>query len=145
MKIIKAVESDCPSIDAAIKEEFPYVEFSQQKISEKMSSPNFFIIKAMQGNIFAGFAELEFFFTQKEARLNAVWVDTSFRNQGFATQMVERLLHECRHKHLQRVFLLVKEGNSIGKALYSKAGFAFEKPHEKVLDGSKVAVWEKEL
>jgi ribosomal protein S18 acetylase RimI-like enzyme len=139
MKIKRAKETDAEALDEAIKTEFPYTFFTPEKISEKIKSPNFLILTAWQGNICTGFIEVELL--GREARLNGVYVEEAWRGQKIATQLIQKAIHECKRKHIGRVFLLVREGNEGAKELYKKTGFKFEKMHDREIDGNKVEVW----
>ena len=88
-----------------------------------------------------GFSEIEFFFEKSEARLNAIYVEESWRDQGIAKRMIAKLINECKHKKINRLFLLVKVKNEDAKALYERTGFTFEKMHEKEIQGDKVEEW----
>jgi ribosomal protein S18 acetylase RimI-like enzyme len=140
-----ATPQDAEWLDNIIKREFPYTDFSPEKIISRINDKRFLVFVAWQGNIPSGFAELELFKENEEARLNAVYVEDAMRLQRFGTKLVEHCLHVVRHMHFHRVFLLVKEGNANAKRLYERIGFKFEGLHNKELDGSKVEVWSIEL
>lgn len=143
MKIGYASIEDAEWLDSVIKEEFPYTDFSKDKIESRIGSENFLVFVARQKNIILGFCELELFVEKKEARLNAVYVSEAWRLQKIGSKLVEKAVHEAHHKHLKRVFLLVKVDNDSAKRLYKRIGFEFEGMHDKELDGSKVEVWAK--
>jgi len=141
--INKICEDECAELSGMLQSEFPYIDLSCKKISEKISKENFFLIKCHQKNIVLGFAELEFL--EKRARLNAIFVEEAFRGQGIATKLIRHLIHEAKRKRTHIIFLLVKERNFPAKELYIKNGFDYVKMHTKELDGSKVEVWEKHI
>jgi ribosomal protein S18 acetylase RimI-like enzyme len=145
MEVIRAKDTQSEWINEIIKEEFPYFSLTPEKIKERMSNDKFIILIAEQGNIDIGFIEVELFLEKKEARLNAIFVEEAWRAQGFAKKMIERVVRECKRKGIERIFLLVKEENENAKALYSKEGFAFEKMHDKIIDGSDIEVWAKKI
>ena len=141
-KIEKIMDEDVADIQQFIDYFFPYTQLNEEKISKKINTENFFLIKHHQKNIITGFTEVEFFFDKKEARLNAIFVDEGWRGQRIATKLVKKCIHEVkRRKHIHRLFLLVKEENQAAKGLYRKVGFEFEKEHDKEIDGSKIEVW----
>ena len=141
MKVEKAKVIDAEWLDEVIKKEFPYTEFTPQKIASRITDPHFLVLIAKQANILTGFIELELFPDTKEARLNAVFVEGSWRGQKIGTRLVRQAINECKHKRIQRLFLLVKIGNTAGKGLYKKVGLKFEKLHDKIIEGSQVEVW----
>ncbi|MBT4870145.1 MAG: GNAT family N-acetyltransferase [Candidatus Diapherotrites archaeon] len=139
----KVKEKDCAELSDMLQDEFPYIDLSKKKISEKLGKKNFFLIKCHQKNIILGFAELNFL--EKKARLNAIFVEEAFRGQGIATKLIHHLIHESKRRRIHTIFLLVKERNFPAKELYIKNGFDFKEMHNKELDGSKVEVWEKHI
>jgi len=141
LKIEKAKAEYSNWLDETIKKEFPYTEFTPNKIASRITDPHFLILVAKQVNILTGFIELELFLETKEARLNAVFVESSWRGQHIGTRLVQQAINECKHKRIQRLFLLVKVENEAGKALYKKNGLKFEKLHDKIIEGSQVEVW----
>jgi len=145
MEIKLATPFDAEWLDRVIKREFPYTEFSPEKIISRINDNRFMIFVVWQGNISAGFLDLELFEEKEEARLNALYVEDAMRLQHFGTKLVEHCLHHLRHLHFHRVFLLVKENNANAKRLYERMGFKFEGMHNKELDGSKVEVWAIQL
>ncbi len=141
-KISPVEKEDIEDVEQFIEYFFPYTAITKEKIAEKLKLDNFFLIKHHQKNILTGFAEIEFFFDKKEARLNAVFVEEAWRGQRIATKLVKKCIHEVkRRKHIHRFFLLVKESNLAAKNLYRKCGFEFESTHDKIIDGSVVEVW----
>jgi len=145
MNIEKAKPTDADWLDEVIKIEFPYTEFTPEKIIERINNPKYLILISKQVNIYTGFTELELFPEKKEARMNALYVQDGWRDQKIGTMLVEQCINECKHKKIQRLFLLVKVGNTGAKYLYEKTGFVFEKMHDKILDGSEVEVWAQEI
>ena len=143
VKILKADRADAPLLDEVIRREFPYTEFSSEKIEERFNDPSFLVLKAVRGNSFTGFADTEFFSVVNEARMNAVYVEKLWRRKKIATKLVKEVLEECRARGVTRVFLLVKAENGAAKLLYKKLDFKFEKMHDKEIEGSKVEVWSR--
>lgn len=143
-KIIPAKEIDVFWIKKVIGEEFPYTIFSEQDISEKISDDSFFVWVAYLNNIPLGFVEAEFF-DDFSCRLNAVWVENSFRCQKIGTKLVKKVIRECMKRNTIKLFLLVKEKNTIAKELYKNLGFVFDRVHDKIIDDSKVEVWIKKI
>jgi ribosomal protein S18 acetylase RimI-like enzyme len=141
LKIEKAKTDSSEWLDEVIKREFPYTEFNPDKIASKITDPKYLILVAKQENILTGFIELELFSENKEARLNAVFVESCWRGQKIGTRLVRQAINECKHKRIQRLFLLVKISNNAGKGLYKKVGLKFEKLHDKIIEGSQVEVW----
>jgi ribosomal protein S18 acetylase RimI-like enzyme len=141
-KISKIEKEDVSDVEQFIEYFFPYTPITKEKIVEKLKMDNFFLIKHHQKNIITGFAEVEFFFDKKEARLNAIFVGEAWRGQRIATKLMKKCIHEVkRKKHIHRLFLLVKESNLAAKNLYRKSGFEFESIHDKIIDGCVVEVW----
>lgn len=145
MNIIQAKKEDAEWLDEVIKIEFPYTEFSKNKIAGKITDSNFDILLAKQGNIQVGFCESELFLLKKEARLNAIFVEDAWRDQGIAKAMIAQTINDCKHKRIQKLFLLVKEENIAAKKLYEKTGFKFVGMHDRKIDDSNIEVWEQKI
>ena len=145
MNIEKAGPKHVTWLDEVIKREFPYTKFTPEKIISRINDPKFVILVARQENIMTGFAEMELFLAAHEARLNGIYVEDAWRDQGIAKMLIEKLINTCKHKKVQRLFLLVKENNEDAKALYKKTGFVFEKIHEKKIEDSTVEVWAQKV
>lgn len=143
MKYDKVSEQDVQIIEEIIKQEFPYTTYTTEKISSKIKDKKYFILKAHQKNIFAGFAELEFFET--EARLNAIYVEEAWRGQKISLKLVKKLIHEAKRRRIHKIFLLVKETNLAAKNLYKKTGFKFEKIHERQIENTNIEVWSQHI
>ena len=142
LNITKATPKDVDWLNDVIKREFPYTTFDPEKIIERMNNPKYVILIAKQANILVGFAELELFLDKKEARMNAVFVEDSWRGQRIGTTLVGKCINECKHKKVQRLFLLVKKDNKGAKHLYKDEGFNFVEMHDKIIDESEVEMWE---
>ena len=145
MNITLAKKEDVAWIDEIIKIEFPYIEFNKKRIIEKINDSNFNILIARQGNIQVGFCETELFIEKKEARLNAIFVEDAWRDQGIAKALISQTINDCKHKKIQRIFLLVKEENINAKAVYEKTNFKFVGMHDKIIDESNIEVWEQKI
>ena len=145
MNIEKAKTEHSEWIDGIIKEEFPYTTFTPKHIQERINNQKYLILVAKQENIFTGFIELEIFQEKKEARLNAVFVEDAWRAQKIGTKLVEQAINECKHKKLQKIFLLVKENNEGAKHLYTNTGFKFEKIHDKIIEGTTIEQWGQKI
>ncbi len=141
LNIDTAKKEDVPWLDQKISEEFPYTQFTPQKIEEKITDPKFLVLIAKQENIYTGFCEIELFLDKKEARLNGIYVEDAWRDQGIAKAMIARMLEYCKANKIERLFLLVKKTNENAKALYKTTKFTFEKIHEKEIEGTEVEVW----
>ena len=68
MDICIAKPSDAEWLDEIIRIEFPYTDFSPEKILSRISDPKYLILIAEQKNLVVGFADIEFFEDIKEAR-----------------------------------------------------------------------------
>lgn len=145
MNITLANEKDVEWLNEVIRIEFPYTEFNEKKITEKINNPNFCILVARQGNIQIGFCETELFTQKQEARLNAIFVEDAWRDQGIGKTLIEYTINQCKHKRIQKIFLLVKKENVGAKTLYKKTNFDFIKMHDKKIDDSDIEVWEQKI
>ena len=141
MNIEKAKPSEAEWLDEIIRREFPYTEFNPEKIIDRINNPNYSILIVRQTNIMVGFLDLEFFTDKAEARMNAVYIEDAWRGKRLATALIEQAINECRHKKITRLFLLVKKDNEGAKQLYLDTGFAYEKMHDKIIEGNEVEVW----
>ena len=145
MEIEKAMPPQAEWINGRIRIEFPYTTFTPKKIEERMCDLRYCVLIAKQKNILTGFAELEFFPEKKEARLNAVFVDEPWRDHKIGTALVGQCINECKHKKVQRLFLLVKATNIGAKYFYEDRGFSFAGMHDKIIDNDEVEVWDMEV
>jgi len=145
IKYIPASLSDVIWIDNVIKNYFSYVDLSESDISSKISNSTYCIWCAYQGNIPLGFVEGQFFEDAGECRLNAVFVEDSFREKGIGSNLVKKIIRECMKRNVSHLFLLVKKENNVAKLLYEKTGFSFEKVHDKIIEGSTVEVWSRKV
>lgn len=143
-KFIPAKESDSSWLNDVIKNQFPYTVFCEHDISQKISDNSFFIWVSYLNNIPLGFVEAEFL-ENSSCRLNAVWVEDSFRRQKIGSTLVKKVIRECMKRNYEKLFLLVKEENFGAKELYKSMGFVFDSMHEKILDNSSVEVWIKKI
>ena len=145
MKIEPAKPIDAIWIKEKINMEFPYTKLTKEKIEEKITNPKFVVLIAKQENIYTGFSELEIFFDKKEARLNGIYVEDAWRDQGIAKEMIAELIHHCKLNNIEKIFLLVKTTNEDAKELYKKTKFAFEKIHDKEIEDTLVEVWSQKI
>jgi [ribosomal protein S18]-alanine N-acetyltransferase len=145
LNITLAKKEDAQWIDAIIKIEFSYIDLNKGKIIEKIKDSNFNILIARQGNIQVGFCETELFLLKKEARLNAIFVEDAWRDQGIGKTLIAQTINDCKHKRIQKIFLLVKEENISAKKLYEKTNFEFAGMHDKIIDASNIEIWEQKI
>ncbi|MFA6064481.1 MAG: GNAT family N-acetyltransferase [archaeon] len=145
MNITKATPDCIDWLNEMIKREFPYTTFTPKHIEDRLNDPKYILFIAKQANIITGFAEIELFLEKKEARLNAVFVEESWRDQRIGTLLVEKCINECKHKKIQRLFLLVKNENVGAQHMYDEIGFKFFAMHDKIIDDSEVEVWDMKV
>ena len=145
MNITLAKKEDAQWIDSIIKVEFSYIDLNKRRIIEKIKDSNFNILIARQGNIQVGFCETEFFLLKHEARLNAIFVEDAWRGRGIGKTLISQTINDCKHKKIQKIFLLVKEENINAKKLYEKTNFEFVGMHDKIIDASNIEVWEQKI
>jgi len=81
MTIKEIDESDYGEVIELIKSEFPYVEFDEKKIRERIKSNKIFLFKAVEGKKILGFVELEIL-EGNIARINGLTVKPESRNKG---------------------------------------------------------------
>ncbi len=145
MIIKKASEKQVFYIDNIIRSEFPYTGFSVHDINHKLGDDNYLILVAFEKSTPIGFIEVQFFSNDSIARLSAVFVEEKHRKKGIANALAKKAILDCKKKGINHIFLLVKEENKVAKKFYSKINFAFEKMHEKVIEGSSVEVWSRTI
>jgi ribosomal protein S18 acetylase RimI-like enzyme len=141
LNIETAKPADAVWLNEKITREFPYTKFTPDKIEEKIKDPRFLVLIAKQENIYTGFSEIELFIDKKEARLNGIYVEDAWRDQGIAKAMIARMIEYCKTDGIEKLFLLVKKTNTDAKELYKRTKFTFEKMHEKEIEGTQVEVW----
>lgn len=84
-----------------------------------------------------GFIEIESL-EEEIARINGLTVKPEFRNKGIAKKLLEFALQLLKKEGVQRVLLLVKQGNEAAKKLYTEAGFYFIGMYHRDLDQAVV-------
>lgn len=137
MEIKKAEENDFEEILAMIKEEFPYVSFDSAKIRERVEKRGIRIFKAAEGKELLGFIEIESL-EEGIARINGLSVKPEHRNRGIAKKLLEFTLGLLKKEGVQRVLLLVKQGNEAAKKIYEEAGFSFIGMYHREIDQAVV-------
>ncbi|TYR81672.1 GNAT family N-acetyltransferase [Priestia megaterium] len=60
----------------------------------------------------------------KEAYILNMYTLPSFRNKGYATKILDKLIKECKHKDVKRIWLHASEA---GKNMYRTSGFKEKK------------------
>lgn len=144
MKVKEIDERDYGEVIGLIKSEFPYVEFNEEKIRERIESRKIFLFKAVDGKKLLGFVELEIL-EGDIARINGLTVKPEFRNKGVAKELLDYAIGFLKGKRIARVLLLVKEKNAAAKKLYKEAGFSFIGMYHRELDNMVVEEMELDL
>lgn len=145
MRISKANQEDVDWINSIIKKEFPYTHLTPKKISEKISSKDYLIILTKQDKNKIGFAEIQYLFNGKKARLNGIFVLQEHRNKGIGKKMIKHLIRKLKKNKINELFLLVKKENEIAKKLYKSIDMIFDRIHDKKIEGSTIEVWKKNI
>jgi len=142
LKITEIEKYDYDEVIGLIKAEFPYVHFDIGKIKERIESSKIFIFKAVEGKKLLGFIEIELM-KGELARINGLTVKKEYRNRGVAKKLIGYAVSFLKKKKVERVLLLVKQGNDAAKKIYREAGFRFIGMYNRELDN--VVVEEMEL
>jgi len=77
---------------------------------------------ATRGRVLVGFVLVRAVADEMEI-LNLA-VDADERRQRIGARLIEQAIEEVRRAHVKRVYLEVRESNSVARAFYSSAGFA---------------------
>ncbi len=144
MDVKEIDEKDYGEIIGLIKSEFPYVEFDEEKIRERIESSKIFLFKAIEGKKILGFVELELL-EGSVARINGLTVKPEFRNNGVAKKLLDYSIKFLKEKKIARVLLLVKEKNAAAKKIYKEFGFGFIGMYHRELDSEVVEEMELDL
>ncbi len=144
MNIKKIDESDYGEVIKLIKLEFPYVEFDEKKIRERIESNKIFLFKAVEGKKILGFVELEIL-EGSIARINGLTVKPESRNKGVAKALLDYAIGFLKGKKVTRILLLVKEKNAAAKKIYKETGFDFIGMYHRELDREVVEEMELDL
>ncbi len=62
----------------------------------------------------------------REAVLDELFLESQFRNRGYARQMVDVLFKECATRHIRRVFLETEAANHAAREVYTHLGFEIQ-------------------
>ena len=144
MNVKEIDERDYSEVIRLIKSEFPYVEFDEEKIRERIESNKIFLFKAVEGKKILGFVELEIL-EGNIARINGLTVKPESRNKGVAKELLDYAIEFLKVKKITRILLLVKEKNAAAKKIYKEAGFSFIGMYHRELDSAVVEEMELDL
>ncbi len=144
MTVKKIDKGDYKEVIELIKSEFPYVEFDEGKIRERIESNKIFLFKAVEGKKILGFVELEIL-EGNIARINGLTVKPESRNKGVAKELLDYAIKFLKEKKIARILLLVKEKNAAAKKIYKEAGFSFIGMYHRELDQAVVEEMELDL
>ncbi len=144
MKIKEVEEQDYGEVISLIRTAFPYTEFNEEKIKQRIESNKIFLFKAVEGKQLQGFIEVELL-EESIARINGLTVKPKFRKKGVAKKLLQHTLNFLKKKKTERVLLLVKQGNQAAKKLYKEEGFRFIGMYHRQLDNMVVEEMELDL
>lgn len=141
--IEQAKETDIEKLNEIIEKDYPYKNFSNETLSDRIRKPGVVILKKTYNNELAGFVDFEV--KENFGLINAVSVKKSYRRKGFGKELLEKALDVLKQNNIFEAKLLVKQENARAKKLYSDLGFSFIKMHNKKIENSPVEVWGIEL
>ena len=141
--IEQAKKNDIEKITEIIEKDFPYKNFSNETLTDRIQKPEVVILKKTYNKELAGFVDFEV--RENFGLINAVSMKRSYRRKGFGKELLEKALDVLKQNNIFKAKLLVKQENSRAKKLYGSIGFTFIKMHDKKIESSLVEVWEKEL
>jgi ribosomal protein S18 acetylase RimI-like enzyme len=136
MRITAVEERDFSEVMTLIRAEFPYVSFDEAKIRKRIASGKIFLFKAVEARKLVGFIELELF--ESIARINGLTVKPAHRKKGVAKKLLDYSIAFLKKRGIERVLLLVKQGNKAAKKVYKEAGFKFIGMYHRQLDNEVV-------
>ncbi|HLC79756.1 MAG TPA: GNAT family N-acetyltransferase [archaeon] len=141
--IEKAHYKDATEIAKIIAKEFPYKNYTEKGLLERLNSGKVAIFKKTIGNSIAGFVEVEM--KGNFGMINAISVKEKYRKKGFGKELLSHAIFFLKASGVPFARLLVKEQNKNAKNLYVLHGFSLSKIHDRKIEGSIVEVWEKNL
>lgn len=141
--IEQAKEKDIEKLNEIIENDYPYKNFSNETLSDRIRKPGVIILKKTYNKELAGFVDFEV--KENFGLINAVSVKKSYRRKGFGKELLEKALDVLKQNNIFEAKLLVKQENAQAKKLYESIGFTFIKIHDKKIQNSLVEVWGIEL
>lgn len=128
MKIRKWKYEDILKISEIEKECFSDA-WSMQMLSDLFMRSDFLgYVLEVEGKV-VGYIGATLLF--EEAEINLVAVSESYRRNGYARKMLEKLISECEKRFAEKVFLEVRRSNLPAQSLYESLGFTYIAVREK--------------
>lgn len=128
LEFFKMSLSDLKSIESNLLEDFDDF-WSVSTLEAELNSPDSYYLIAKQNNEIAGFIGMKI--VLDEADIMNVVTKKNKRNQGIATQLINKLLQVAKEKNIKKITLEVNESNLPAIHLYEKLGFKTISTREK--------------
>jgi [ribosomal protein S18]-alanine N-acetyltransferase len=118
-----AVEGDLGRVAEIEKSSFadPWTTEAFRSLLTGLPAAIFQVAVAPPGDVVRGYAIA--FSVDEDAEILNLAVDSSFRGQGLAGQMLDAVLIELAARGVRTAFLEVRESNEAARALYRSRGF----------------------
>lgn len=121
---IRNISADSSLIDriVEIENESFTCPWSKKSFEDAAVSDNISVCAAVaRDNTVCGF--ICFMIIDSEAELLNIAVSQNFRKNGIASSLMDHMIIETLSKHVERIFLEVRESNVPARSLYEKYGF----------------------
>jgi ribosomal-protein-alanine N-acetyltransferase len=145
--IREAVTEDGPAIAALERTTFGSDAWSDGLVREGLAGTvpgALYLVAGTDDDAVAGYAAASLFADVSE--LQRIAVAAEHRRSGVATALLERVEHEARRRHSDRLLLEVREDNAAACAFYAARGFAeINRRTRYYSDGTTAVVLAKEL
>ena len=128
LEFFKMSLSDLKSIESNLLEDFDDF-WSVSTLETELKSHDSYYLIAKQNNEIAGFIGMKI--VLDEADIMNVVTKKNKRNQGIATQLINKLLQVAKEKNIKKITLEVNESNLPAIHLYEKLGFKTISTREK--------------
>ena len=105
---------------------FPHDAWSQDIIDAELVHPDsyYLVLRDGQSQRLVGYGGLRAStVVGGQGDIQTMAVDTGYQGRGLGSKLLDALLAEAWHRHVDDVFLEVRADNEVAKALYDRAGF----------------------
>jgi len=137
MKISKMTAQDIPGIMEIEDASFP-VPWQKETFEKELSNMLATYLVAKENDIVVGF--IGAWFILDECQITNIAIREEYRRKGIASQLVTKLLKECKKHDTAYLMLEVRANNFAAQKLYEKYGFKAEsirKNYYKNADGTR--------
>ncbi|GEM_PF-1684059 len=135
---------DFPEIIEIIRSEFPGSALDSPFLEKRFLEENVFLMKLCKKNRILGFADVEIF-DGETARIAVLVVRKDSRDKGVGKTLLSEVTGFLKERGIERVSVLIRQGNERAKRLYSSQGFRFVALYQAKESGEAVEEMELEF